>query len=121
MQPWIYFLIMGALFFRLRRGRLSQGQAFAGAGFRRDRLSQGQAWDVHRARLFGRCERKTGIAPFERLVAQVMGAGSRIVPRAVCSLSRTMAPPTVGRGRLIASEPNGPMPFWFIRRSMPVG
>ena len=31
------------------------------------------AWDVHRARLFGRCERNTGIAPFERLVAQVMG------------------------------------------------
>jgi hypothetical protein len=31
------------------------------------------AWDVHRARLFGRCERTTGIAPFERLVAQVMG------------------------------------------------
>jgi len=30
------------------------------------------AWDVHRAKLFGRCERKTGIAPFERLVAQVM-------------------------------------------------
>jgi transposase len=27
---------------------------------------------VHRAKLFGRCERKTGIAPFERLVAQVM-------------------------------------------------
>ena len=30
------------------------------------------AWDVHRAKLFGRCERKTGIAPFDRLVAQVM-------------------------------------------------
>ena len=30
------------------------------------------ALDVHRARLFGRCERKTGIAPFERLVARVM-------------------------------------------------
>ncbi len=30
------------------------------------------AWDVHRAKLFGRCERKTGIAPFERLVAQAM-------------------------------------------------
>jgi hypothetical protein len=27
---------------------------------------------VHRAKLFGRCEAKTGIAPFERLVAQVM-------------------------------------------------
>jgi len=30
------------------------------------------AWDVHRAKLFGRCERKTGIAPFDRLVAYVM-------------------------------------------------
>ena len=30
------------------------------------------AWDVHRAKLFGRCERKNGIAAFERLVAQVM-------------------------------------------------
>ena len=30
------------------------------------------AWDVHRARLFGRCEHKNGIAAFERLVAQVM-------------------------------------------------
>jgi len=30
------------------------------------------AWDVHRARIFGRCEDKTGIAPFERLVRQVM-------------------------------------------------
>ena len=30
------------------------------------------AWDVHRARLFGRLESKTGIAPFGRLVDQVM-------------------------------------------------
>ncbi len=30
------------------------------------------AWDVHQARLFGRCEAKTGIAPFDRLVDQVM-------------------------------------------------
>jgi transposase len=30
------------------------------------------AWDVHRARLFGRCEPTTGIDPFGRLVAQVM-------------------------------------------------
>jgi hypothetical protein len=30
------------------------------------------ALDVHHVRLFGRCERKTGIAPFSRLVAQVM-------------------------------------------------
>ncbi len=30
------------------------------------------AWDVRRARVHGRCERETGIAPFERLVNQVM-------------------------------------------------
>jgi len=30
------------------------------------------AFDVHRARLFGRCEPRTGIAPFGRLVDQVM-------------------------------------------------
>lgn len=30
------------------------------------------AWDVHRAKIFGRCEEKTGIAAFDRLVAQVM-------------------------------------------------
>jgi len=30
------------------------------------------AWDVQRARIFGRCELTTGIAPFERLVEQVM-------------------------------------------------
>lgn len=30
------------------------------------------AWDVHRAKLFGRCEAKTGMVPFDRLVEQVM-------------------------------------------------
>ena len=30
------------------------------------------AWDVHQATVFGRCEPKTGIAPFGRLVDQVM-------------------------------------------------
>ena len=32
------------------------------------------AWDVHHARLFGRCEPKTGIDPFGRLVKQVMSS-----------------------------------------------
>lgn len=32
------------------------------------------AWDVHRAKLFGRCEPTTGIEPFGRLVDQVMAA-----------------------------------------------
>jgi len=31
------------------------------------------AWDVRRARIFGRCESTTGIVPFDRLVSQVMG------------------------------------------------
>jgi hypothetical protein len=30
------------------------------------------AWDVQRARVFGRCEARTGIQPFNRLVQQVM-------------------------------------------------
>lgn len=30
------------------------------------------AWDVHRAKIFGRCEPRTGIEPFNRLVAQLM-------------------------------------------------
>lgn len=30
------------------------------------------AWDVHRAKVFGRCEAKNGIAPVDRLVSQVM-------------------------------------------------
>ena len=40
--------------------------------------ARGGAWaymaalDVHRAKVFGRCEATTGIAPFERLVGQVM-------------------------------------------------
>ncbi len=32
------------------------------------------AWDVRRAKVFGRCEEKSGIAPFDRLVEQVMTA-----------------------------------------------
>jgi DDE superfamily endonuclease len=30
------------------------------------------AWDVHRGRLFGRCEQQTGIVPFGSLIDQVM-------------------------------------------------
>ena len=30
------------------------------------------AWDVNRAKIFGRCETKSGIAPFDRLVSDVM-------------------------------------------------
>jgi hypothetical protein len=30
------------------------------------------AWDVHRAKLFGHCEKKSGIAPTDRLMAEVV-------------------------------------------------
>jgi hypothetical protein len=30
------------------------------------------AWDVHRAKIFGRCEKKNGIAPTDRLISDVM-------------------------------------------------
>ena len=39
---------------------------------RRGAVAYLAAWDVRRAKIFGRCEHTTGIAPFERLVSQVM-------------------------------------------------
>jgi DDE superfamily endonuclease len=39
---------------------------------RRGALAYLAAWDVHRAKVFGRCEPASGIAPFTRLVDQVM-------------------------------------------------
>ena len=39
---------------------------------RRGALSYLAAWDVHRGRLFGRCETTTAIVPFGRLVDQVI-------------------------------------------------
>lgn len=39
---------------------------------RKGALNYLAAWDVRRAKIFGRCEPKTGIKPFGRLVAQVM-------------------------------------------------
>jgi transposase len=41
---------------------------------RRGALAYLAAWDVHRGRIAGRCEDTTGIAPFSRLVEQVMTA-----------------------------------------------
>lgn len=39
---------------------------------RRGAVAYLAAWDVHRAQVFGRCEETSGIAAFDRLVAQVM-------------------------------------------------
>lgn len=36
---------------------------------RKGALAYLAAWDVHRAKLFGRCEPKNGIEPFSRLLS----------------------------------------------------
>ena len=40
--------------------------------FRKGAWTYLAAWDVHRAKVFGRCEVKNGMAPVERLVSDVM-------------------------------------------------
>jgi DDE superfamily endonuclease len=40
--------------------------------FRQGAWSYLAAWDVHRAKLFGRCEMNSGIAPTDRLMTEVM-------------------------------------------------
>jgi hypothetical protein len=42
------------------------------------------AWDVHRAKVFSRCETKSGIAPVDRLIQEVMSQNrkKRLAPAA---------------------------------------
>jgi transposase len=58
-------------------------------------LAYPAAWDVHHARLFGRCEPTTGIEPFDRLVAQVMTAEPYASAERVFGSSTTAAPTAV--------------------------
>lgn len=46
--------------------------------------TSGAALEVHRAKLFGRCELKSGIAPCDRLVAQGMAVPPYAEARRVC-------------------------------------
>jgi transposase len=64
---------------------------------RRGALAYLAAWDVHRAQVFGRCEPTTGIAPFGRLVDQVMRQEPYASARRVFWVV-TMAAPTRARG-----------------------
>ena len=52
--------------------RKGEGQKVEFEYTRKGALSYLAAWDVRRAKLFGRCEAKTGIIPFNRLVQDVM-------------------------------------------------
>jgi hypothetical protein len=70
---------------------------------RRGALAYLAAWDVHRAQVFGRCESSTGIAPFGRLVDEVMSeepyASARRVFWVVDNGSSHRGPRTEGRLR----------------------
>ena len=61
------------------------------------------AWDVHRAKVFGRCESKNGIGPVDRLVSEVMNQAP-IGPPAGWSGSWTIV-------LLIAAEGRRPFPL----------
>jgi hypothetical protein len=71
------------------------------------------AWDVHRAKIFGRCEPRTGIEPFGRLVAQVMTTQPYASARRVYRVTRQrQQPPRPGRSPQapgpVAHPPPGP-------------
>ena len=76
------------------------------------------ALDVHQAQLFGRCEPTTGIAPFDRLVEQVMTI-PLIATRGACSGSSTMARRTAVRAPCNACS--GSIRISCTGPSMPVG
>jgi len=78
------------------------------------------AWDIHRARLFGRCEPATGIEPFGRLVAQVMTVEPYCSAERVFGWSTTAAP-TAARHRSTGSSGNGPTCGWSTCRCTPRG
>jgi hypothetical protein len=65
------------------------------------------AWDVHRAKVFGRCEKKTGIAPVDRLIGEVMSREPYQSARRVFSGSWTTVPPIAAKRRSTACARNG--------------
>jgi hypothetical protein len=65
------------------------------------------AWDVHHARLFGRCEEKTGIEPFGRLVEQVMSREPYASAKTVFWIVDNGSSHAGQRSRLPARRPAG--------------
>lgn len=87
---------------------------------------RGGAWaylaalDVHRAKLFGRCEPTTGIDPFHRLLTQVLRT-RRTAMRVGSSALSTTAPRTAARPRSGGSRRRFPTSSRCTALSMPVG
>src|SRR4051795_306169 len=65
------------------------------------------AWDVHHARIFGRCEPKTGIEPFGRLVKQVMSTEPYASAKTVFWINRQRRKP---RRSALDRSPPGHLP-----------
>ena len=67
--------------------------------FRGGALAYLAAWDVHRAKVFGRCEQTTGIDPFDRLVDQVMTTEPYATASSVLGGRQRLLPPRTGQHR----------------------
>jgi len=78
------------------------------------------AYDVHRAKIYGRCEATTGIEPFTALVAQVM-TRSRTHPPTACSGSLTTVRPIGDRSPSTGLPNSFPTRSWCTPRSMRPG
>ncbi len=82
---------------------------------RRGAVAYLAAYDVHRAKVHGRCEDTTGIVPFAALVEQVM-TQEPTSRRTGCSGSWTTAPRTADRLRSTGSQSSSPMRSWCTPR-----
>ncbi len=82
---------------------------------RRGAVAYLAAYDVHRGKLHGRCEDTTGIAPFARLVEQVM-TREPYKSATGCSGSWTTAHHTAGRQRSTGSPSSSPPRSWCTPR-----
>ena len=77
-------------------------------------------YDVHQARVIGRCAPTTGIEPFSALVEQVM-TSQPYPARSGCSGSWTTAPPTTGSDQSTGCATRGPQPNWYTCPCTPAG
>ena len=78
------------------------------------------AWDVHRGIVLGRCEKKTGIKPFGRLVDQVLEQDPTRMQHSYSSSWITARRIEARRGWSVCVGVTREL-YWYIRRCMRVG
>ena len=83
---------------------------------RRGAVAYLAAYDVHRAKVYGRCEDTTGIVPFTSTGRAGHDPGALRSPRTGCSGSWTTAPRTAGRQRSTGSPSSSPTRSWCTPR-----